>query len=134
MSIIGQLPQFKAKQGEVWRNFKTSFKLRTKTSRLDIFPVFDQQVTFLGCLEDGAARAHILCRESSQIFLTTSTLDTYISKVRNIFNPPQESELSMKAFERLRQTTNMPITTYHARKIAAFHQVVPEMGQGQFEY
>ena len=60
MSIIGQLPKFKAKQGEVWKRFATTFNLRTKTSRLDIFEVVDQKLTFLGCLEDGAARAHTL--------------------------------------------------------------------------
>ena len=62
------------------------------------------------------------------------TLDAYISKVKNIFNPPQESELSMMEFERLRQSVNMPITTYHTRKIAAFHQAVPDLGKGQFKY
>ena len=61
MSIIGQLPKFRARQGEVWRSFEMAFKLRTRTSRLDIFTVFDRKITFLGCLEDGAAKAHTLC-------------------------------------------------------------------------
>ena len=101
---------------------------------MDIFDVLDQKLTFLGCLEDGAARAHTLCRENSVAFTQTFTLDAYIAKVRIIFNAPQESDLSLMEFERLKQTTNIPITTYHARKIAAFHQAVPDMRRGQFQY
>ena len=61
-------------------------------------------------------------------------MDALIEKVKNIFYPPQESELSMMEFERLRQSVNMPITTYHARKVTAFHQAVPDAGKGQFKH
>ena len=114
MKIVGRLPKFRAEQGEIWKNFETTFRLRTASSSLALFDVFDQKVVFLGCLEKGAARAHVLCGEKTQVFQMAGTLDALIEKVKNIFNPPQESELSMMEFERLRQSVNIPITTYCA--------------------
>ena len=37
-------------------------------------------------------------------------------------------------FERFKQGAKMSITMYHARKVAAFHQAVPNAGASQFEY
>ena len=71
------------------KNFETSFRLRTASSGLGLFSVFDQKVVCLGCLEKGAARAHRLCGEKTQVFQMVGTLDALIEKVKNIFNTPQ---------------------------------------------
>ena len=73
-----------------------------------------QKLTFLGCLEDGAARAHTLCGENTEAFNNSQDLNAYINEVRNIFNPPQESFLSLIDFEIFRQGVKMPIITYYA--------------------
>ena len=86
-------------------------------SGLDRFPSQTQKLTFLGCLENGAARAHTLCGEGTEAFTKSCDLDAYITEVRNIFNPPQESDLSLVEFERLKQGPNMPITKYPAKKL-----------------
>ena len=71
--------------------FETTFRLRTSSSGLNLFSAYDQKVVFLGCLEEGAARAHVLCGENTQVFQMARTLDALMEKVKNIFNPPQES-------------------------------------------
>ena len=93
-----------------------------------------QKLTFLGCLEDGVARAHTLCGQNTEAFNNTIDLNAYINEVRSIFNPPQESDLSLMEFERFKQGAKMSITTYHARKVAAFHKAVTNAGAGHFEY
>ena len=70
----------------------------------------------------------------TKAFTNSHDLDAYITEVRNIFNPPQESDLSLMEFERFKQGANMPVTMYHARKVAVFHQAVPNAGNGQFKY
>ena len=111
-----------------------TFRLQAHTSGLGGFNLETLNLTFLGCLEDGVARAHTLCGENTEAFNNTCDLNAYVNEVRNIFDPPQESDLSLMEFERFKQGAKMPITTYHARKVAAFHQALPDGGNSQFEY
>ena len=91
-----------------------TFRLRAHTSGLEAFMLDTQKLTFLGCLEDGAARAHTLCGQNTEAFNNTIDLNAYINEVRSIFSPPQKSDLSLMEFERFKQGAEMPITTYHA--------------------
>ena len=63
LSATSQLPKFKAEKGELWRSFETTFRLKRQNTGLSLFPLLNQKMTLLGCLDGKAAQAHVLCEK-----------------------------------------------------------------------
>ena len=61
-------------------------------------------------------------------------MDTFINELRNIFQPPAESDLAHIELERLKHGACTPITTYHSAKIVTYAQAVPNPGPNNFAY
>ena len=61
-------------------------------------------------------------------------MNDFLAKVKEVFNPPEESALSRILFERIPQGLEEPITEYYARKLAAFHGAVPNATPASFLY
>ena len=91
MSITSQLPKLWAGPGEIWYHSETTSGLRAQTSGLGNFDLETQECTFLGCLEDGAARAHTLCGENTEIFNNSWDLNAYVNEVKDTRRDNEET-------------------------------------------
>ena len=134
MAATNQLPRFKAEKGELWRSFETSFRLKRRNTGLEHFELDAQKRALLGCLEGKAARAHVLMGEGTPAFANAADMDNFLLELRNLFQPPAESELARLEFEGMKQGAREPITVYHASKMVAYTQAVPNPGPNNFSY
>ncbi len=134
LAATNQLPKYKAEKGELWRSFETSFRLKLLNTGLDTFALDIQKRALLGCLEGKAARAHVLMGEDSQAYQNAANINAFILELRNLFQPPAESELARLEFEGMRQGARQPITSYHSAKMVAYAQAVPNPGANNFSY
>ena len=122
---MSTLPKFKGGKGEQWQAFESTFRIKWANSVLNDFPLDMQKRALLGCLEGRASRAHTLLASDSEGWRTGTSITEFMTKVRNIFNPPEESALVRLSFEQIHQGIHEPITMYYARKLRVFHGVVP---------
>ena len=118
------LPRFGARKDELWRSFETTFKIKWESLSLSRFPVHMQKRALLGCLAGSAAKAHTLLAEDTEGWKKATSLELFITQVKDLFTPPAESALARLAFEEINQKGNEPITRYYSRKLEAFHQAV----------
>ena len=133
LSATNQLPKFKNEKNEFWGSFKTSFRLKQVNTCLGQFPLINQKRALLGCLEGRAAQAHMLMGEGNADF-NAPDMKAYILKLRNLFQPPAESELARIEFESMKQGVQQPITQYHSTKMVTFAQAIPNPGVNNFAY
>ena len=134
IAATAQLPKFRGERGELFRSFETSFRIKFHNVGLNHFALDEQKRALLGCLEGKAARAHILLAANTPAYQNAGDIEAFLTELRNIFQPPAESELSRIEFENLRQSAREPITVYHAAKMAAYSQAVPNPGPNHFSY
>ena len=113
------LPIFRATENEQWKTFESTFRIRWATSVLGHFPLHMQKRVLLSRLEESATRAHMLLDESTEKWKTSTSIDLFLVQVRNIFNPPAESDLARMVFEQISQKIDEPITMYYSRKAEA---------------
>ena len=105
-SQVNTLPRFHGNKGESFRAFETTFRLKYDNSAISSFPVPFQKRALLGCLEGQAARAHTLLGEGTPGWKAAATMDVFLVTVRNLFQPPEESQLAWLVFERTSTTNN----------------------------
>ena len=134
LSATNQLPKFKGDKSETWRSFESTFRIKFQNGGLHNFGIDEQKRALLGCLEGKAARAHVLLGENTPAYINAANINDFIIEVRNIFQPPAESELARIEFENLRQGAREPISHYHAAKMVAYSQAVPNPGPNNFGY
>lgn len=134
LSATSQLPKFKGEKGELWRSFESTFRLKLANTGLDQFPMLNQKRALLASLEGKAARAHVLCGPGTPAFDNDNGMDAFITLLRNVFQPPAESQLARLEFENLRQGPREPISNYHSCKMVAYAQAVPEPNDHNFSY
>ena len=118
LSATSQLLKFKAEKGELWRSFETTFLLKRQSIRLALFPLLNQKMALLRCLEGKAAWAYDLCGEGMALF-NAPDMEAFINELRNIFQPPAKLELSRIEFKGLKQGAQTHITAYHLVKMVA---------------
>ena len=112
MSQTATLPKFKGKMGESWQAFESTFRLRWANSALDSFQLDTQKGAILGSLEGPATRAHTLLAKGTEGWRTSTSMNEFLTKVKEVFNPLEESALSRISFERIQQRLEEPITEY----------------------
>ena len=100
-SQIAMLPKFKGKTGESWQAFESAFRLKWANSVLCYFPKDIQKSAILGTLEGPATRAHTLLKSGSDGWIASTTMNQFLDKVKEIFNPLAESALARVTFERI---------------------------------
>ena len=115
LSQVSTLPKFKGGKGESWQAFESTFRIKWANSVLSDFPVNTQKREILGCLEGPASRAHTLLADGSEGWRTGISMDTFLARVRDIFNPQEESALARLSFEQIHQSINEPITAYYVK-------------------
>ena len=128
------LPTFKATENEQWKSFEFAFRIRWATSVLGHFPLHMQKRALLSRLEESATRAHILLAENTEKWKISTSIDSFLVQVRNIFSPPAESNLALMIFEQIKQRVDEPITLYYLRKTEAFYPTVQESCTETFTY
>ena len=128
------LPRFGAKKDELWNSFETTFKIKWENTSLSQFPVHMQKRALLSCLEGSAAKAHTLLAEGTEGWEKATSLELFITQVKDLFTPPAESALARLAFEEINQKVNEPVTRYYSRKLEAFHQAVAKPCAESFMY
>ena len=116
------LPTFKATENERWQSFESTFRIKWTISILGRFPLPMQKRALLSYLEGSATIAHIILAEGTEKWKASTSIDSFLVQVRNIFSPPAESHLARMIFEQISQRIDEPITLYYLRKKKPFIQ------------
>ena len=122
---LGHMPHFDGKT-EQWRCFEDRWMLwMTMNLEEEVEQDFRKRALLYAMKGRAAERAR-LYKEGSTQWTTSTNITTYLTAMRNVFMPAEESEISRAEFKALRQKRNEDIASYLTMKISLWENAFPE--------
>ena len=121
---LGYMPQFDATSP--WRCFEDRFKLWMEMNLDDEITVEFRKRALLYAMKGSAADRARIYKEGSTQWNNAADMPTYLTAMRNIFMPSEESEIARAEFKALKQKKNEDIASYLTMKISLWENAFPE--------
>ena len=134
-SALRSVPRFTAGQNELFRNFERSYRVWFAASRMhEIADVNSQKLGLLSALHGAASRAIDICGPGSAAFTAAVDHDAFLIRIRSVFLPASESNLSRLEFENYKQSVDQPISDYATTKLALYHAAETDVARRSYQY
>ena len=121
---LGHMPHFDG--SSPWRCFEDRFKLWMEMNLDDEITVEFRKRALLYAMKGSAADRARIYKEGSTQWNNATDIATYLTTLRNIFMPTEESEIARAEFKALKQKKNEDIASYLTMKISLWENAFPE--------
>ncbi len=122
---LGHMPHFDGKI-EPWRCFEDRFKLWMEMNLDTEIDANFRKRALLYAMKGSAAERARIYKEGSTQWTAANDITAYLTAMRNIFMPSEESEIARAEFKALKQKKNEDIASYLTMKISLWENAFPE--------
>ena len=134
-NALRSVPKFSAGQSELFRNWERSYKIWFAASKMnEITDANGQKLGLLTALQGAATRAVDICGPGTTAYTAAADHDAFLTRVRGVFLPASESNLSRLEFENYKQSVDQPISDYATTKLALYHAAEPDAARRSYQY
>ena len=121
---LGSCPKFNGKGN--WRTFESSYETWYRVNHIDRQNQEFQKRSLLACMRGQAVEMTRPYSEGSQTWIACVEFAAYLEAFRNVFLPPEESELARTEFKVRKQGRKEGISSYLSAKVALWQLAYPE--------
>ena len=121
---LAYMPQYDG--STPWRIFEDRFKLWSQMNLDNAIDVNFRKRALLYAMKGNAADKARIYKEGSTQWDNSPNIEAYLTAMRNIFMPTEESEIARAEFKATKQKKNEDIASYLTMKISLWENAFPE--------
>ena len=134
-AALRNVPKFTNGPNEPWRDFEKIWRVWYETHEIgNLVGLPKQKIALVNALHGRAIRAVDQHGSDKPSFAAAASIEAYITLIREVFNPPSESQTARTDFERRKQERHEPAVVYLADKKSLYYHALPTAAARSFTY